>query len=143
MANLVTYAKQKWEDAKTAITAARLNNMEDGIGNCAAQINALGDSASRLTETVQGDYGKVSFIKSGPVCLVKSTLTTNETVTAGKWTTICTVPAWVATEEYWLTTRDSVGRATGIWTIRNGEVQVYLQSVTDKTLMVEGVMMMR
>ena len=101
-----------------------------------------GDSVSRLTETVQGDYGKVSFIKSGPVCLVKSTLTTNETVTAGKWTTICTVPAWVATEGYWLTTRDSVGRATGIWTIRNGEVQVYLQSVTDKTLMVEGVMMM-
>ena len=91
---------------------------------------------------MQGDYGKVSFIKSGPVCLVKSTLTTNETVTAGKWTTICTVPAWVATEGYWLTTRDSVGRATGIWTIRNGEVQVYLQSVTDKTLMVEGVMMM-
>ena len=49
MANLVTYAKQKWEDAKTAITAARLNNMEDGIGNCAAQINALGDSVSRTT----------------------------------------------------------------------------------------------
>lgn len=44
MANLVSYAKQKWEDAKTAITAARLNNMEDGISNCAAQINALGDS---------------------------------------------------------------------------------------------------
>ena len=47
MANLVTYAKQKWEDAKTAITAARLNNMEDGINNCATQINALGDSVSR------------------------------------------------------------------------------------------------
>lgn len=46
MANLVTYAKQKWEDAKTAITAARLNNMEDGISNCATQINALGDSVS-------------------------------------------------------------------------------------------------
>lgn len=46
MANLVSYAKQKWEDAKTAITAARLNNMEDGISNCATQINALGDSVS-------------------------------------------------------------------------------------------------
>ena len=44
MANLVTYAKQKWEDAKTAITAARLNNMEQGINDCATQINALGDS---------------------------------------------------------------------------------------------------
>lgn len=46
MANLVTYAKQKWEDAKTAITAARLNNMEQGINDCATQINALGDSVS-------------------------------------------------------------------------------------------------
>ena len=54
MANLVTYAKQKWEDAKTAITAARLNNMEDGISNCATQINALGDSVSRYK------YGIVS-----------------------------------------------------------------------------------
>ena len=53
MANLVSYAKQKWEDAKTAITAARLNNMEDGISNCAAQINALGDSVSR-NEIVHG-----------------------------------------------------------------------------------------
>lgn len=48
MANLVTYAKQKWEDAKTAITAARLNHMEDGINDCATQINALGDSVSRV-----------------------------------------------------------------------------------------------
>lgn len=47
MANLVTYAKQKWEDAKTAITAARLNNMEQGINDCATQINALGDSVSQ------------------------------------------------------------------------------------------------
>ena len=44
MANLVTYAKQVWQDAKTAITAARLNHMEDGINDCATQINALGDS---------------------------------------------------------------------------------------------------
>ena len=49
MANLVTYAKQKWEDAKTAITAARLNHMEDGINDCATQINALGDSVSRTS----------------------------------------------------------------------------------------------
>ena len=54
MANLVTYAKQVWQDAKTAITAARLNNMEQGISNCASQINKLGDSVSL------GD-GKVTF----------------------------------------------------------------------------------
>lgn len=47
MANLVTYAKQKWEDAKTAITAARLNHMEQGISDCATQINTLGDSVSQ------------------------------------------------------------------------------------------------
>lgn len=48
MANLVTYAKQVWQDAKTAITAARLNNMEKGISDCATQINKLGDSVSRI-----------------------------------------------------------------------------------------------
>lgn len=49
MANLVTYAKQVWQDAKTAITAARLNNMENGINDCATQINKLGDSVSPLS----------------------------------------------------------------------------------------------
>lgn len=48
MANLVTYAKQVWQDAKTAITAARLNNMENGISDCANQINKLGDSVCRV-----------------------------------------------------------------------------------------------
>ena len=56
MANLVSYAKQKWEDAKTAITAARLNNMEDGISNCATQINALGDSVSQLIKSKTRTY---------------------------------------------------------------------------------------
>ena len=48
MANLVTYAKTAWQDLKTAITAARLNNMEQGISDCATQINKLGDSVSQL-----------------------------------------------------------------------------------------------
>ena len=54
MANLVTYAKQVWQDAKTAITAARLNNMEKGISDCATQINKLGDSVSLLTYGISG-----------------------------------------------------------------------------------------
>lgn len=141
MANLVTYVKQKWEDAKTAITAARLNNMEQGISDCATQINKLGDSVSQQTETVHGDYGKVTFKENGPVGFVKSSLTINETVTTGKWVTICAVPSWFTVDSYWLSTRDSVGRVTGIWTIRNGEVQAYLQSATDKMLVIEGVMM--
>ena len=66
MANLVTYAKQKWEDAKTAITAARLNNMEDGISNCATQINALGDSVSqRLGNIREANYSGMAWLVIG------------------------------------------------------------------------------
>ena len=61
MANLVTYAKQVWQDAKTAITAARLNNMENGISNCATQINKLGDSVSLLSHDMSRDSGTVSI----------------------------------------------------------------------------------
>ena len=64
MANLVTYAKQKWEDAKTAITAARLNNMEDGISNCATQINALGDSVSQKALTY-GECDDANVLANG------------------------------------------------------------------------------
>lgn len=52
MANLVTFAKKLWKDATsggTPITAAELNRMEDGINNCAAQINKLGDSVSPIS----------------------------------------------------------------------------------------------
>ena len=49
MANLVDYVKTVWENGKTALNAARMNNMEQGISNCASQINRLGDSVSRTT----------------------------------------------------------------------------------------------
>ena len=62
MANLVTYAKQVWQDAKTAITAARLNNMENGINDCANQINKLGDSVSqRLSTNISQGENKISL----------------------------------------------------------------------------------
>nr|DAI79029.1 MAG TPA: hypothetical protein [Caudoviricetes sp.] len=51
MANLVTFAKKLWKDkvgGNTPITAAELNRMENGINNCATQINKLGDSVCRL-----------------------------------------------------------------------------------------------
>ena len=47
MANLVEYVKTVWENGKTALNAARMNNMEQGISNCASQINKLGDSVSQ------------------------------------------------------------------------------------------------
>ena len=65
MANLVTYAKQVWQDAKTAITAARLNNMEQGISNCASQINKLGDSVSRVQFAQEGTVFRVSYSDDG------------------------------------------------------------------------------
>uniref|UniRef100_UPI0018CC6CE9 hypothetical protein n=1 Tax=Collinsella aerofaciens TaxID=74426 RepID=UPI0018CC6CE9 len=41
---LVEYVKTVWENGKTALNAARMNNMEQGISDCATQINKLGDS---------------------------------------------------------------------------------------------------
>lgn len=60
MANLVTYAKTAWQDLKTAITAARLNNMEQGISDCATQINKLGDSVSRVP-AFWGDVTSITY----------------------------------------------------------------------------------
>ena len=48
MANLVDYVKTVWENGKTALNAARMNNMEQGISDCATQINKLGDSVCQL-----------------------------------------------------------------------------------------------
>lgn len=52
MANLVEYVKTVWENGKTALNAARMNNMEQGISNCATQINKLGDSVSLHTSNL-------------------------------------------------------------------------------------------
>ena len=71
MANLVTYAKQVWQDAKTAITAARLNHMEDGINDCATQINALGDSVSQRALTYAG-CSDVDALKNGSYAISNS-----------------------------------------------------------------------
>ncbi len=49
MENLVEYVKTVWENGKTALNAARMNNMEKGISDCATQINKLGDSVSPFT----------------------------------------------------------------------------------------------
>ena len=48
MANLVNYVKTVWENGKTALNAARMNNMEKGISDCATQINKLGDSVCQI-----------------------------------------------------------------------------------------------
>lgn len=60
MANLVDYVKTVWENGKTALNAARMNNMEQGISNCATQINKLGDSVSRVP-SFWGDVVSVTY----------------------------------------------------------------------------------
>lgn len=142
MANLVTYAKQKWEDAKTAITAARLNNMEDGIGNCAAQINALGDSVSRTRETVASSFGNVVFLKNGPVLLVKATLTIDASGIKSKWTDICSVPTWAKVTNCWGTTKNSTGRDSGIWDIVDGKLRIYLNDAGENSATIGGLMLL-
>lgn len=64
MANLVTFAKKLWKDkvgGNTPITAAELNRMEQGISNCATQINKLGDSVSRVQFAQEGTVFRVSY----------------------------------------------------------------------------------
>jgi hypothetical protein len=63
MANLVTFAKKLWKDkvgGNTPITAAELNRMEQGVSDCATQINKLGDSVSRVP-TFWGDVTSISY----------------------------------------------------------------------------------
>lgn len=61
MANLVNYVKTVWENGKTALNADRMNNMEQGISNCATQINKLGDSVSRVQFAQEGTVFRVSY----------------------------------------------------------------------------------
>lgn len=61
MANLVEYVKTVWENGKTALNAARMNNMEQGISNCASQINKLGDSVSLKVPNSAMSDGRLAF----------------------------------------------------------------------------------
>ena len=70
MANLVTFAKKLWKDkagGNTPITAAELNRMEDGINDCATQINKLGNSVSPLFAT------EVTDMDNPPKCIMFAT----------------------------------------------------------------------
>lgn len=66
MANLVNYVKTVWENGKTALNAARMNNMEKGISDCATQINRLGDSVSqRLGHIQEASYSGMAWLVIG------------------------------------------------------------------------------
>ena len=58
MASIFSYAKTLWQDGVTAITAARLNHIEQGISDAADSIKTLGDSVSQ-GDTDTDDFNKV------------------------------------------------------------------------------------
>lgn len=72
MANLVNYVKTVWENGKTALNAARMNNMEKGISDCATQINKLGDSVSRLTVIDDAGSFFIGWDANGPYVAVRN-----------------------------------------------------------------------
>lgn len=64
MANLVTFAKKLWKDkvgGNTPITAAELNRMEQGVSDCATQINRLGDSVSSMVKKSGAEVIQLSW----------------------------------------------------------------------------------
>ena len=86
MANLVEYVKTVWENGKTALNAARMNNMEQGISNCATQINKLGDSVSRCEKYVTATVKNVRFRQSNnntTDVIVEVTMSDDSVVTLG------------------------------------------------------------
>ena len=86
MANLVNYVKTVWENGKTALNAARINNMEQGISNCATQINKLGNSVSRCEKYVTAMVKNVRFrqsIDNTTDVIVDVTMSDDSVVTLG------------------------------------------------------------
>lgn len=61
MAGIFSYAKTLWQDGVTAITAARLNHIEQGISDAADSIKTLGDSVSPLKTFIVGDKSSVTL----------------------------------------------------------------------------------
>ena len=66
MAGIFSYAKTLWQDGVTAITAARLNHIEQGISDAANSIKTLGDSVSqRLGHIQDANYSSMAWIVIG------------------------------------------------------------------------------
>lgn len=141
MANLVEYVKTVWENGKTALNASRMNNMEQGISNCATQINKLWDSVSQKSETVTGTYGRVLFQKNGPVCYVESTFDVEQQLSTGAWINICDTPSWVNAKYDWLNLMDSSGKIIGVWAVSNGKLRILIQNQS-KNLVIKGLLML-
>ena len=69
MAGIFSYAKTLWQDGVTAITAARLNHIEQGISDAADSIKTLGDSVSPFTTSGIAYFS--SNVKDGIVFYIR------------------------------------------------------------------------
>lgn len=139
MANLVEYVKTVWENGKTALNAARMNNMENGISNCATQINRLGDSVSQA----RGDCysNDMNDITKPGTYNVGASVTLNKPPSAYGWgfllvfTSIAnkTLQVYVPDSEtgkvYW---RSIWEKSVRKWTVVNGDVLAQADS-SDQT----------
>lgn len=66
MAGIFSYAKTLWQDGVTAITAARLNHIEQGISDAADSIKTIGDSVSpKRIATFDGNAVTVDLSAAG------------------------------------------------------------------------------
>ncbi len=66
MAGIFSYAKTLWQDGVTAITAARLNHIEQGISDAADSIKTLGDSVCQREFIAKADESSnATFTVSG------------------------------------------------------------------------------
>ena len=79
MAGIFSYAKTLWQVGVTAITAARLNHIEQGISDAADSIKTLGDSVSRCARVEDGlvDSSVAENITSGGADAIMLRVETN------------------------------------------------------------------
>ena len=141
MAGIFSYAKTLWQDGVTAITAARLNHIEQGISDAADSIKTLGDSVSQKRDTVTGSYGRALFQKNGPVCYVESSFDIEQQLSTGTWINICDTPSWVDAKYDWLKLMDSSGKIIGIWSVADGKLRILIQNQS-KSIVVKGLLML-
>lgn len=139
MASIFSYAKTLWQDGVTAITAARLNHIEQGISDAADSIKTLGDSVSRKSETVSSQYGNAIFYSNGSVCTVVCDARSDIPFKTYSWIEICTVPKWLNVQELMGVLFDGGGVVIGDWRITDKSLQILVHSEQCKMALVKGI----
>ena len=134
--NLVD-CRRSGEDVSILQAPSRQQDYRRGLG-----YDDIGVSVSRATETVTSDFGKVEFLRNGPVLLVKATLHVDSAAVKSTWTDICSVPRWAKVTSCWGTVKDFSGQDAGIWDIVDGKLKIYLNKVGGNDFNANGLMML-